>query len=297
MQNDKSPWLYFKLYPGPYLASLDYAIVSGLVPPALENRICKWHFLRMTDHGGVHLRVRYLAGSPGEADELAPNAERHLLQIAADLPHCPTSSFSPLVGSMPPPLTADMVGGYRVERASYEPEHEKYGYGELLSSCESHFCTSSEIAVSVITAELFDGRSRKFIAPLLLARGIDAFGLPRPPQQFLQDYSEFWGQNSLDFGVLKTRFDGRIAALKVNDFNPLNAEVELQSDEQVLLARWEETMRQMSQSAQRHMTKSRSFADQLVFNLCHLVMNRAGFPALDESYLARLVAAFRADAA
>lgn len=291
-------WIYFKLYPGLFGAGLDHLIANDLAPLAGRGDVAKWHFLRMIDDGGPHLRVRFLPADPHARESLAARIERELRTLADELPFTPESPFTPLVatrrtdGAAAAMVPAPRAPRAHVQRDAYEPETGKYGLGEMLEACETHFQVSSEIAAAAIAAELLEGRSRKGIAPLLMARCVHLFELPRPSRQFLADYCDYWLRGADPAEDHRGRFAERIADLRILPFDPLDADALLVAGEQDLLARWETSIRQVSRAAGRHFARNDNFRDQLAFNLCHLMMNRLGFPATDEAYLACLVAAF-----
>lgn len=287
-------WIYFKLYPGLFGAGLDHVVAHDLALLAGRGDVAKWHFLRMIDDGGPHLRVRVLPADPQGREPLAARLELELRALVAELPFTPESPFTPLVAARQADGVAAAVPALRahVQRDAYEPETGKYGLGEMLEACETHFQVSSEIAAAAIAAELLEGRSRKGIAPLLMARCVHLFELPRPSRQFLADYCDYWLRGADPAEDHRGRFAERIADLRVLPFDPLDADALLVAGEQDLLARWEASIRQVSRAAGRHFARNDNFRDQLAFNLCHLMMNRLGFPATDEAYLACLVATF-----
>lgn len=290
-------WAYFKLYPGVFGSGFDHLVANDLASLLGGGDVAKWHFLRMTDDGGPHLRLRLLPADPAGLEPLAARAQQQLATLVAELPFTPESPFTPLVAAAGPQAVQGAAppahfARAHVQRDTYEPETGKYGTGEMLEICETHFQRSSEIAVAAIAAELLEGRSRKWIAPLLMARCVHLFELPRSPRQFLGDYCDYWMRSADPTQDHVGRFSERIAEIRAIPFDPLDAGAVLVAGEKDLLARWEASIREVSRAARRHFPQNDNFRDQLAFNLCHLMMNRLGFPAVDEAYLASLVAAF-----
>lgn len=282
-------WIYFKLYPGLFGSGFDHLVATDLAQIGARPEVGKWHFLRMTDDGGPHLRLRFLPASPEALQSLAVQLERQLSTLVSELAVTPESPFTPLVGTARGDGRAPGFSRALVQRDTYEPETGKYGTGEMLEACETHFQLSSEIAAAIIGAELLEGRSRKWMAPLLMARCVQLFDLPRSTHQFLADYSDYWMRGA---NAVQSQFDEKITEIRKTAFDPLDAGALLTDDETALLAKWEISVRAMSRAAAHHMPQNDNFRDQLAFNLCHLMMNRLGFPAADEAYLARLVSAF-----
>lgn len=288
LNTTNSSWIYFKIYPGSFDRSVDHLIASLISNPANSAECAKWHYLRMIDDGGPHLRIRYLASDPAQSVGLERRATQCLEAAVSELPHSPETPFTPLV-----PLDGVLrpSGQALLRRDQYEPETMKYGEGTLLNRCESHFQTSSEIARDLIQNEFYEGRSRKWAAPVLFAEGIRAFGLPRSATQFLSDYSDYWMQHAQNAHGHLDQFDTRITELRETGYDPFDSQ-QLTAEETVLLERWQDELSDLSGICKTHMPGSRNFADHLAFNVCHLFLNRLGFPVLDEAYLARMVGSF-----
>ncbi|MEV0274844.1 lantibiotic dehydratase [Streptomyces sp. NPDC050610] len=135
-------WLQASLYAP---AQLHEELLAAHLPPLLGDlpaQVDRWFFLRYSDAGGPHLRLRFHAPSPVLARQLLPR----LHQTAAALHE------------------SGMIG--RVVWDSYDPELERYGGPEAMAAAERVFHADS-VAVLEHLRRRYDRRDAT--EPLLLA--------------------------------------------------------------------------------------------------------------------------------
>ncbi len=285
-------WVYFKIAVGKYHYALDYLIVDVLRTVVKQISPQKWFFLRMIDDDGLQLRARFLVQNLQEKEEMASHISQTFKNAIYEFPLIPKGRYSPMMGSMANwEQESNTFPPSKLVRSVYEPEFDKYGRMEFLEIVESHFNVSSQIAQSIISAEMYAERSRKYMACALMAVAISTFELPRPRHEFLADYMEFWLRTSPIGMECRSGFDASIERLVKIGFNPLDSR-NFTDEESDHLSKWRSSINEVVRACREYHQDNRNFLDNLIFNICHLVNNRIGFSTVEEAYISRIVACF-----
>lgn len=139
-------------------------VVEQFLRSVARPIIDSWFFVRYGD-GGSHIRLRMLARSPVQEDELW---ELFTTWVRAVFPDTP-------VGTQPPDGILDRAPGLltHVVRTAYVPEIARYGGVRALNVAEAHFCASSELALLQLRSFADDDRGirlgRAMMAMIVLA--------------------------------------------------------------------------------------------------------------------------------
>jgi hypothetical protein len=285
-------WIYYKVIVGEYFHVYDHLIVNVL--PLIKKRVAyeKWFYLRMVDEEGLQLRVRFLAKSMADKPVMARKIEEILQGAVYEFSILPESTYTPMVGgTIESPMEGIKFPAPFLKLAEYEPEFDKYGSGDFLANVESHFMDSSEIAEKIIRNEMFEERSRKWIACSLLKVVAGLVVDHRPWQEFLNDYTEFWAYSIPNGDAFLSNFDQNIEKLKGESYNPLDTD-NLTDSEREVLTLWAKSLSKVLSLNKKYISDSKNFRDNLLFNLSHLIFNRLGFSAIEESYLARVTESY-----
>lgn len=247
-------WLHFVLYPGSALL-LDRAVLEVAGPAAAAaaavEPTMRWFFLRFTDQGGVHLRVRFSAPAgrlDAVEDAVAPVLRQRLFALAAGNP------------------AAACRQGF------YEPEPEKFGDADGLRAAEHLFEASSRLALRALAQT-----PSVDVAALALAAMTRLVGVTVPEDHiaaFWRRYVTYWDTSR---GVTSSSPAGRAG------WEARLADVQGSTTLGSALDQWE--------AAAHHYRAELDAAGlpalEPAFHQVHLTNNRLGVPPVHEAALGR----------
>jgi thiopeptide-type bacteriocin biosynthesis protein len=287
-------WISINIYTGANPGAMDF-FISSEIPEVLScGGFDRWHFLRFFDGHGPHLRLRLRADSGNSAN--LKRASMLACNRGLDrLGMLPVEEYRPLVM---PPGERDVAwleqSWCAVRSASYEPELEKYGGEPGMPVAAAVFETSSQIAISVLRADLAAEYSRKTMAPCLMAIVADIFW-PRNPAALWNNYATYWlGGDTAFARDWRERFLLQADRLREANTPVVAAPEELPPEAAALLADWSKALRTGHKRYQRMRTFQDFPSAQLGLHFIHMMNNRLGLSMLEEAYLATLLEA-RAD--
>lgn len=285
---DLNQWHYFKLYVGSRHDALDRLITDGLEETLAAVREYPWFYLRYIDEKGVHLRFR--VSLPAKA-KLSPTALFSLLHDGlAAIASAPYGSYQPLVSVVgQQPFVDNEERPAFCETATYEPENDKFGGEAGIAIAEPLFCRSSVLARRILLLEQAGKLNRKDLVLPFFMTALQTFVKPGERQAFLERYANFWLSGNPAIGAYKIAFAEQAYTLLESE-RPLLPDTTppLQSE---LTAEWQ-AMLTAAYNDYKKLTQrfTRELIDRLAFNFIHLMNNRLGLNALDESWLATLLA-------
>lgn len=288
-------WQYYKIYVGQSAGRLDH-IVTHLLPEIVDHSAVEtWFFLRFTDEGGAHLRLR-LGGSPSAADGFRRAIDPLVHRIFRDVPVVVPSRYRPVVVATPkaparPRLSSrapvDPCAAARIEIADYEPEVEVFGETGI-AVAETLFCASSETAMRVLIDEEAGRYSRKTVVPLLMAAVADAFVPGRPAAW--GDYARYWLAGDSAAGThWRQRFVDKAAALRVQGTAVLAPDEALVPEALDVVRYWRVAVAAAADGFSRAGDREPPGAFDLMSHFTHLMNNRLGLMPLEEAYFATLI--------
>jgi thiopeptide-type bacteriocin biosynthesis protein len=279
-------WLYYRIYVGNVAGGLEYLITDALPLIVSHPDIESWFFLRYTDEGGPHLRLRlkpYGAGAALErvvAETIAPALRR--------LPGIPPPTYTPAIARSYKRTPVRQVGVIRILRSEYQPEVEKFG-SQGITIAETLFRISSDVAMIVLTGERRSECSRKTLAPILMQAVCDAFA-PNVPS-FWIDYTKYWlAVSSEPASVWQQRFSAKVGELKRLRVAICAPEGEFPVGVRSLLQRWRCGLAHAAYQFRELGTPIPGGSAALAFHFMHLMNNRLGFQPIEEAYWAALLA-------
>ncbi|WP_414440158.1 thiopeptide-type bacteriocin biosynthesis protein [Burkholderia sp. 22PA0106] len=283
-------WCYYKLYVGSKHDAIDYLITDALDDALDIVGDRPWFFLRYIDERGVHLRFRAKLGAAGRQDETALYAALH--NAITQLAQAPQSTYAPLVsmaGNPPePPRTPLPV---ICERAEYEPELDKYGGERGMPIAEALFHRSSELAREALQLEREGRVNRKDLALAVFVESMDVLLKDGEARPFLERYATFWLAGNPAIGAFKAAFAERAYEILDAGEPIVPARDTLDGNARAWIAAWRAALADAQQGYGRHCPAwSPTLAERLAFHFSHLMNNRLGFNAIDEAYLASLLA-------
>ena len=265
-------WVYWKFYPSSTGES-DAAILSTLKLIHGEVRpVLQWHFLRIIDLDGFHIRFRFLA--PRESADAAVSPFARLSQEVSD---SQTGDWRPIRAHPEQPLAARRRRS--LQWRTYVPELNKWGTGESLRQAHSTFTASSRFAADALYV-LGDARDRSLVAMALLSSVVDSLPLQgEAPAAFLQQHASWWDPR------------GSLAQLNESDTATMSRVLRrLDAPPTQVLSAIEAARLHGAEIAHAslHAGGERSplyFAHQHA----HLAINRLGIHGTDESWVSHLV--------
>ncbi|WP_447886030.1 thiopeptide-type bacteriocin biosynthesis protein [Serratia fonticola] len=284
-------WVYFRVLLGRYYYVCDHVICNVLPLVSKNVSFKKCFFVRILENDGLELRVRFLADSIVVREQTAKQLANILQNAIYEFPLVPESTYTSMLSEHDKSIIHSGLPAPRLVEAIYEPEFDKYGHGDMLSLIESHFDLSSKIAQEIICAELYQERSRKWLACPLMLEVAKAISIHREAADFLKDYTDFWLYSMLNGAEYLPDFDRNIQRVESEQFDP-TALSHLLPQECDLLEQWRGSLRTVLSSTKKDIGKSRNLRDNLIFNMSHLLFNRLGFSVIEEAYIARVTAYF-----
>ncbi len=275
-------WLYYKAYTGARPGAIEQ-LVADTIPAVLAEPldVKRWFFVRYTDEGGGHLRLRM---------RVAPEAHEAIERVLHDgLKRLDNAAFplyrpavDPLLFGIPP--VAD--GQPRIEKAVYEPETDEFG-SEAMEIAESLFETSSRLAVQIVTAERAGRCSRKTLAPILMRDALRALA-PGTPAEFWRKYAHHWLLYRPDWiAAWLPRFEKKHSALAAASVAVIAPDDALSDEARGMVASWRAALE--NAAAAYAAVSKRPSGRELAFRFMHLMNNRLGFYLAEEAYFATLL--------
>ncbi|WP_396816090.1 thiopeptide-type bacteriocin biosynthesis protein [Microbacterium sp. p3-SID338] len=182
---EEEVWVYWKLYPmSP--SEIDGCILSALSHVHAEvPAIGQWHYLRIVDADGLHIRVRF------EVPRRAADASVMTFERLSTL--TPAADCGPWRPIRPHPDSTISGRDRRiVQWRTYVPEVNKWGAREALGRAHNTFTHSSRFAAAVLP-DVSDPRDRSLVAMSLMSGLVKALpidGLTR--DKFLRQHAAWW---------------------------------------------------------------------------------------------------------
>jgi thiopeptide-type bacteriocin biosynthesis protein len=282
-------WVFIKIYTGAYPGALDL-FISKVIPEVLsQGGFDCWYFVRFIDEHGLHLRLR-LRAHPRESANLKRAAMLACNRGLDGLGMLYADEYRPLVlPSGERESTWLKQTPVAVRTATHEPELEKYGGEPGMPIAEDVFESSSRIAVSILRADLAREYSRKTMAPSLMSIVAETFW-PRNPAALWSNYATYWlGGDTAFARDWRERFLMQASLLRERNTSVVASAGELPSEATSLLADWTKALRTAHAQYRRMRTFQEFPSSRLGFHFIHMMNNRLGLSALEESYLATLL--------
>lgn len=275
-------WLYYKAYAGGTTGGVEQ-LVADTIPALLAERLelSRWFFLRYTDDGGGHLRLRMRV-----TPEARETIERILESGVSRLSTTAFPLYRPTVDATAFGPTPVETRPARIESATYEPELENFG-AEGMEIAEALFQTSSDIAIRIVNAERAGRCSRKTLAPIFMRDTLQAFAAEEMPE-YWRKYAHHWLLYRADWiEQWLPRFEAKYAQLTASS-TPLIAPDEMLAEvERIAVAAWRAAL---SDAVSAYgAIASHPPGNQLAFRFMHLMNNRLGFYPAEEAYFATLI--------
>lgn len=285
-------WLYFKLYPGPFVDRADALLDAAVRCVQDTDAGLPWFYLRYFDSTGFHLRLR-VKPAAGQHEAIAQRLGDALKDLLGRLGEMPANVHQPMVlprGAKGDPLAAFSHGKEpRLELDRYEPEYDKYGGVRGTPLAEAFFTASSRIAAAILRDERAGHYQRKTIAPWLMQLCFDAFE-PAQARRYFRQYSLFWlGGDTPAAEDWRDRFFAKASALRAQGVALLPRDEGMAPAAVQRLAEWREALAHTVQAYAQAGRSVHASNDVLSFNFSHLMNNRLGLSALEEAYLATLL--------
>lgn len=287
----KLHWLHHKIYPGALSGRMEPFLLQAVPQIAALDGVERLFFLRYTDEGGPHLRLRTAAhGDLAALDALVmPILERTL----ADLPLLPTSPYRPTI-ARPAAAGAEGSGPVtppRIERATYEPDIETFGVKGVLLA-EALFDASSRCAIDILRDESGFAYSRKTLVPPLMDALAQAF-VPDGGALIWRAYSDYWLDSvgghaaSADW---KARFVAKARSLAAEGVEVLPPDAALAPGAVAVLDTWRSACAESAAAFRSVDDDPPRAPHELLFHFLHLMNNRLGLMPIEEAYYATLLA-------
>ena len=265
-------WRYYKAYPGPTIGGVEQ-LVAETIPELLSEalQVDRWFFLRYTDEGGGHLRLRMRV-----APEAAPKIERLLADGVQRLANAAIPLYRPVLDPSAFGAWSTDTRPPRVETATYEPEIEKFG-SLGIGIAEELFERSSEIALRVIRGERSRGCPRKTLVPILMQDVLAIFA-PQERSTFWPFYARSWLANRKDhIDQWLPRFRAKYADLVSLSIPIITADTSLPEDGREVVRTWRAALVKAASAYAELRAAPRP--TELAFHFTHLMNNRLGlFP-------------------
>jgi thiopeptide-type bacteriocin biosynthesis protein len=292
-------WLYYKIYIGSVSGGIDYIITQAFRNISLCDKITRWHFLRYTDHGGGHVRLRLETN--GDPTALRPLTDPIIRQVLLDLPTLPPSHYRPTImrskqPTLPTQSSSDVKGAIRVEIDQYVPDTETFGE-EGITIAEDLFHSSSTVAMRVLTDEHDAKYSRKTIIPIFMKAVGDSFA-PGGGQQFWDSYAFYWsdyitqafnGNHQPTRDHWHTRFALKAQELKRQHIAIITPDCELHPDALSSIKAWRDAVSRAERAFHSLTDSGRCSSYDLAFQFLHSMNNRLGLMPMEEAYFASLI--------
>jgi thiopeptide-type bacteriocin biosynthesis protein len=291
---DTSRWLYYKIYPGAAAGKLDHLITGPLQQIARLDGIIRWFFLRYTDEGGPHVRLRLKT----EADvaSLHGVVDPILKRALAELPLLPPSSYRPVIlpplpSNGPAANPSDRYPAPHIARATYEPDIETFGE-EGVEIAETLFCASSDAVVRILNEEREHKFSRKTAVPLFMAAIADAF-MPEAEPSIWRNYASYWLDGSEARASAQQwtqRFVAKATELRAQGVPVLAPDHLLSPGAALAVQTWRAASAVAADGFGTVADSPPRRPYELMFHFVHLMNNRLGLMPIEEAYFATLIA-------
>ena len=287
-------WVYYKVYLGRYVDRFDFACayLARRVREDIAPR--HWFFLRYSDGGGPHVRMRWREGR-GSRQSQVSTFEALAEALYSELVYASPGTYRPLVnlqGIASPAPVHPLAEAIAVE-AAYEPELDVFLGPAHIDIAHDVFQASSEIALDLLALDANGSISRKTMAPLLMRTVADVL-LDEPDRApFLGAYQGYWlARDAIRLDHLSGEFERKAMALR-NARHPLFPDLDdVSPAARAIVSRWRETLAHARRAYNGAIPDRRRFPSNLPFQFMHLMNNRIGINVLDEAYLACLVRAY-----
>lgn len=285
-----SRWIYLKLYPGTQMERADRFIPEVCRRMTANEHLERWFFLRYVDEAGFHVRVR---GLPRLGHETAARETMHedCAEVLDHLYEYLPSTYQPMVSPpahLMPDDTPPADPRLRLIYDNYMPEWDKFGGEKGVAIAEALFHASSLLAGRILADEARGLYHRKTLAPALMHAANEAFPTAEHSDYWIQ-YALYWlGGDSPAARDWLQRFAAKRNELAAAGRSVLPSRDELPSAAIEVLDRWRAELATAAAAYAAGEATVRG-ADVLSLNFAHLMMNRLGIAALEESYLAALL--------
>ncbi len=284
-QDQYSKWLYYKIYVGYISGGLEYLITETLPKICGREGIELWFFLRYSDEGGAHLRVRLKAYD--SASNLREVLNPIIEEALSTLPRIPLSFYRPVISQ---PLVGALSRGHviRVIESKYEPEATVFGTQGIFVA-EQLFHLSSEITMTVLIDERTNLCSRKTLVPIFMAAVREAF-VPTADQSFWTNYSRYWlSVNGESIDEWQPRFNGKVNELKARCVPVLMPDQSLPEKTRHAVHTWRKALSHAAAEFNALQELEHLESSTLAYSFMHLMNNRLGITPIEEAYFAALL--------
>lgn len=271
-------WLYYKLRTASGTSREIERVITDVVPEIVRSSSFeRWFFLRYSDTGGLHLRLRLMA--------------RAAEQAAA------VSSVDSALRKWTDGIDTAGLSISTVDVDTYEPETWKFGERGILIA-EAVFQASSEAALHTLAGEREGRCSRKTLAPIYMKCVADAFVSEESHSMFWERYASYWLDGKPDQSEAWRRlFHSKADELRARGVPVLGAMSGFPGPERECIERWSAALREAAgHFAELQEEQARRRSD-LAFHFVHLMSNRLGVRPVAESYFATLLARQEAETA
>jgi thiopeptide-type bacteriocin biosynthesis protein len=275
-------WVYFKAYAGGTIGGVEQ-LVADTIPAVLSEslEVDRWFFLRYTDDGGGHLRLRMRV-----APEARETIERILRSDVSRLSATAFPLYRPTIDASafgPAPVETRPA---RVESATYQPEFESFGV-DGMEIAEALFQRSSDVAVKIVNSERAGRSSRKTLAPIFMRDTLQSFA-GEGTSAFWRKYAHHWLLYRNDWiEQWLPRFEAKHAQLAAASVPVIAPDEVLSEDERAAVNAWRAALADASLAYAT--VASRPPGGELAFRFMHLMNNRLGLYPAEEAYFATLI--------
>jgi hypothetical protein len=282
-----SHWLFYRIYTGAAAGKMDHLVTGAFREIAGNRDVTRWFFLRYTDEGGAHLRLRLQTA--GDVATLRRAAEPLLADALAELPLLLPAPYRPTI--LPPSASAADVpaagppAGVRVELDRYEPDIDSFGE-EGVGLAEVLFHASSEVAVRVLADEREQKYSRKTIAPILMQAVGDAF-MPAVGRPLWTDYATYW--LALPGDEWRSRFLAKAGEMRALGIPVLTPDERLPAEALAVVRAWRAATAAVAEAFRTAGDQPSRRPFELAFHFLHSMNNRLGLMPIEEAYFATLL--------
>lgn len=285
-------WIYHKLYVGQALDKMDRLLIEVVRQISQIRGDDGFFVLRYIDEAGPHLRVRVNA-KDSQTEPLAEQLGRLYKKLLIGISQLPASTYNPLIsGFDTDAFTVDRyTSEYACIRDRYQPEYDKFGGERGIAIAERLFCASSAIAAEILAHDEGAKYSRKTIAPYLMDAVYNALGPQESPETFWKEYATYWMRGDTPAADdWRARFDEKADELARQGISVVGEAAALPDLAREQLQFWKDALNAAVREydAQGILNKEVS-GGALCFQFAHLMNNRLGFFALEESYLGYLI--------
>lgn len=284
-------WLYLKIYLGDSSEKMDDMLVELARQAEQKQSFEDWFYIRYFDEEGLHIRFR-VKPIEGQVEQAKLEIGDMWKEASGKLSDMLPTEYIPMVEMPAYSGSFDMDAIPKKLSASYhdyEPEFDKYGAVPAIDIAEELFCRSSKIACDILSHESQQIYSRKSLIPNLMLSCFEQLNI-KNAQSYWRQYSQFWLGG--DTPVAEDHREGFFAKgdeLKAAGFDVVDPVETLPKEAQEIIARWEEALKTAYVGYSKLKDQTEFSFNVLCFNFSHLMLNRLGLTALEESYMAALL--------